>query len=107
MEIVIERREQSVQKYLCPKCEYPYTITESWNTEDIYTGAKCDGCGYIRTNTDKRRFDRVYYEKECISCGEKLFLLTQSDDGDSEYHTNVGMQCHVCKEINWFSLPVN
>ena len=106
MEIMIEHCEQSVQKYLCPKCKYPYTITEFFDVMDMYKEAKCDGCGYIYTDAEEYCFNRVIYEKECI-CGQKLFLLTQSDDGSPEYHTNVGMQCPTCEEINWFSLPVN
>ena len=92
-------------KILCPKCKKVSTFSEIIK-DGYFDRNVCDKCGAEFVKGDAMElYDRHYYEKDCLN-GHHNFALTQDDDSP-EYHTDVGVKCCKCKEIVWFSLPVN
>lgn len=92
-------------KVWCPVCKSEQECTEYLDKPGGYlNGVICSGC-----NTDRQiehsTFDCHIYKQQCKKCSKEHTLLTQ-DDRSPEYYSTVGVICD-CKEVVWFSLPVN
>lgn len=95
----------SAYELWCPVCK-EITLFEEYldRPGGNRTGVICIQCKTNRQMQAPPDYECHPYKEQC-KCGKEHLLLTQ-EDRSPEYYTSVGVVCD-CKEIVWFSLPVN